>query len=225
VLHLDKVLADLVTAWGPATYAALFGIVFAETGLVITPFLPGDSLLFATGALAAMGRLDVVALAATFIAAATLGDAVNYAIGSTLGSKALHSSLIKPDHVAKTRDFYAKYGGKTVVLARFVPIVRTFAPFVAGVGSMPYGQFALYNVAGAVLWTAVCVGAGFAFGNVPAVQENFGALVLGIVAVSLLPVAYEVWAARKSRKKGGCGASGRAGREPGGQALASTFRL
>jgi membrane-associated protein len=198
VLHLDVHLGEIVAKYGTTTYWILFAIVFAETGLVVTPFLPGDSLLFATGALAALGKLNLPLLAGCYIAAATLGDAVNYAIGNALGSAALSSRLLKKEHIAKTEEFYAKYGGKTVVLARFVPIVRTFAPFVAGVGSMPYTQFGLYNVAGAVLWTVVCVGAGFAFGNVPAVHENFSLVVLGIVLVSLLPIAWEMYAAKKA---------------------------
>ncbi|EFN57258.1 hypothetical protein CHLNCDRAFT_12433, partial [Chlorella variabilis] len=188
ILHLDVHLGDIVVKYGRLTYAILFGIVFAETGLVVTPFLPGDSLLFATGALAALGKLNLGALVGCYIVAATLGDAVNYAVGNYLGAAAFKSKLLKREHIAKTEEFYTKYGGKTVVLARFVPIVRTFAPFVAGVGSMSYAQFGLYNVVGAVLWTAICVGAGFAFGNVPAVHENFSLVVLGIVVVSLLPI-------------------------------------
>lgn len=197
VLHLDVHLGDLAVKHGSRVYIILFAIVFAETGLVVTPFLPGDSLLFATGALAALGKLSLPLLLGCYVVAATLGDAVNYAIGSYLGTAAFKSRLLKREHVAKTEQFYEKYGGKTVVLARFVPIVRTFAPFVAGVGSMPYGQFALYNVAGAVLWTVICVGAGYAFGNVPAVHENFSLVVLGIVLVSLLPIAWEMWSARR----------------------------
>eukprot|EP00887_Chlorella_sp_A99_P003686 scaffold7.g3686.t1 len=214
VLHLDVHLADIVARHGAATYAILFGIVFAETGLVVTPFLPGDSLLFATGALAALGRLSLPALLAVYISAATLGDAVNYAIGAYFGAKAVASRLVAPEHVAKTEKFYAKYGGKAVVLARFVPIVRTFAPFIAGVGSMQYGKFALYNVAGAVLWTVVCCGAGVAFGNMPAVQHNFSLVVLGIVAVSLLPLAYEMWAARREGEGEGGGAAQAGGEQP-----------
>ncbi|KAL4446851.1 hypothetical protein ABPG77_008095 [Micractinium sp. CCAP 211/92] len=197
VLHLDVHLGEIVAKYGMATYGILFAIVFAETGLVVTPFLPGDSLLFATGALAALGKLSLPLLVGCYVVAATLGDAVNYAIGNYLGTAAFKSRLLKREHIAKTEEFYNKYGGKTVVLARFVPIVRTFAPFVAGVGSMSYGQFALYNVAGAVLWTAVCVGAGYALGNVPAVHDNFSLVVLAIVVVSLLPIAWEMWAAKR----------------------------
>lgn len=197
VLHLDVHLGEIVAKYGMATYGILFAIVFAETGLVVTPFLPGDSLLFATGALAALGKLSLPLLVGCYVVAATLGDAVNYAIGNYLGTAAFKSRLLKREHIAKTEEFYDKYGGKTVVLARFVPIVRTFAPFVAGVGSMSYGQFAAYNVAGAVLWTAVCVGAGYALGNVPAVHDNFSLVVLAIVLVSLLPIAWEMWSAKR----------------------------
>ncbi|GAB4818246.1 hypothetical protein N2152v2_005292 [Parachlorella kessleri] len=162
----------------------------------------GDSLLFATGALAALGKLDVVALLGVYTVAATLGDAVNYAVGNYFGSKALESKLIKREYIAKTEEFYTKYGGKTVVLARFVPIVRTMAPFVAGLGSMRYDQFALFNVLGAILWTVICTGAGYAFGNVPAVHDNFSLVVLGIVVVSVLPVVFEVWSARREGAPG-----------------------
>ncbi len=141
-----------------------------------------------------------MALMAVYITAATLGDAVNYAIGNFFGARAVDSKLIKKEYITKTEKFYTDYGGKTVVLARFVPIIRTFAPFVAGVGSMPYGQFGLYNIVGAILWTVLCTGAGYVFGNVPAVHDNFSLVVLGIVAVSLLPVVFEVLAARNEKK-------------------------
>ena len=191
ILHLDVHLGDIIARYGTATYAILFAIVFAETGLVITPFLPGDSLLFATGALAALGKLNILTLAATYIVAATAGDAVNYTIGSYFGTKAVQSNIIKKEYIARTERFYAKYGGKAIVLARFVPIVRTFAPFVAGVGTMSYTKFWVYNVVGALLWTGLCTGAGFLFGNIPSVHDNFSLVVLGIVVVSVLPVVYE----------------------------------
>ncbi|GFR45275.1 hypothetical protein Agub_g6382, partial [Astrephomene gubernaculifera] len=198
ILHLDKHLAALIAQHGPTSvYGLLFGIVFAETGLVLTPFLPGDSLLFAAGAFAGMGQLDVAVLCAVFIVAAILGDALNYAVGAKIGKAAVDRGIVSQEHIAKTEKFYDKYGGKTVVLARFVPIVRTFAPFVAGIGSMPYGKFAWYNVAGALLWTFLFVGAGFFFGNLPFVRHNFTLVVLGIVAVSVVPVVYEIWAARR----------------------------
>jgi membrane-associated protein len=196
VLHLDVHLGDIVSKYGALTYAILFSIVFAETGLVVTPLLPGDSLLFATGALAALGKLNLVILLTLYVTAATIGDAVNYSIGKYFGKKALNSKFIKREYVQKTEEYYATYGGKTIVLARFVPIVRTFAPFVAGIGSMAYKTFALYNVLGAVLWTGICVGAGYLFGNIPAVHNNFSLVVLGIIAVSVLPVVYEILSVR-----------------------------
>lgn len=197
ILHLDKHLAAMISAHGDTTYVILFAIVFAETGLVLTPFLPGDSLLFAAGAFASLGLLRLPLLMAVFIVAAVLGDAVNYAVGNYLGSKALQSNLINKEYIDKTEAFFSKYGGKTVVLARFVPIVRTFAPFVAGVGSMAYREFAAYNVGGALLWTVLFCGAGYLFGNLPVVQHNFTLVVLAIVLVSVVPVVLEVVAARR----------------------------
>lgn len=203
VLHLDKHLSVMITEHGTAVYYILFTIVFCETGLVLTPFLPGDSLLFAAGAFAGMGRLDLGILAAVFIVSAILGDAVNYAVGARLGAWAISKGMVKKEYVDKTEAFYDKYGGKTVVLARFVPIVRTFAPFVAGVGSMPYSKFALYNVLGAVVWTVLFVGAGFFFGNLPFVQKNFTLVVLAIVVVSVVPIILEVLAARREKEEEG----------------------
>jgi len=197
VMHLDKHMSHMIESHGNATYAILWTIVFCETGLVLTPFLPGDSLLFAAGAFAGMGKLHVGTLMAVFLTSAILGDAVNYAVGKSLGSWALQKGVVKREYVDKTEAFYAKYGGKTVVLARFVPIIRTFAPFVAGVGSMPYGAFATYNVLGALIWAVLFVGAGFFFGNLPFVQKNFTLVVLGIVAVSVVPVIIEIINARK----------------------------
>ncbi|KAK9903369.1 hypothetical protein WJX75_003938 [Coccomyxa subellipsoidea] len=200
-LHLDKHLSAIIVKHGKATYGILWAIVFAETGLVLTPFLPGDSLLFAAGAFAALGSLNLGAVCAVFISAAIIGDAVNYAIGNYLGTKALESNIVKKEYIAKTEEFYRKYGGKTVVLARFVPIVRTFAPFVAGIGSMPYREFGAYNVGGALLWTALFVGAGYFFGNLEFVQHNFTLVVLAIVAVSVLPIVFEVISAQREGKK------------------------
>lgn len=222
ILHLDKHLAALIQQHGPnSVYGLLFAIVFAETGLVLTPFLPGDSLLFAAGAFAGMGQLDVAILSAVFIVAAIIGDAVNYAVGAKVGKAAVSRGIVSPEHIKKTEKFYDKYGGKTVVLARFVPIVRTFAPFVAGIGSMPYGRFAAYNVGGALLWTFLFVGAGFFFGNLPFVRKNFTLVVLGIVAVSVVPVIYELMAARAEAKaeaegkgKGDGGSGGGSGGKP-----------
>jgi len=199
LLHVDRYLLTLVSAYGTWVYFLLFLIVFAETGLVVTPFLPGDSLLFAAGAIAAVGRLDVRIVIVVLIAAAVLGDAVNYAVGRIAGSRILRAveansrwrRWLNPAHVARAHDFFERHGGKAVVMARFVPIVRTFVPFVAGVAEMSYPSFAFYNVAGAVAWVGICVGSGYVFGNVPVVQDNFSLVALGIVAVSLLPMVVE----------------------------------
>jgi len=199
LLHVDRYLLTLVSTYGTWVYLLLFLIVFAETGLVVTPFLPGDSLLFAAGAIAAVGRLDVRIVIVVLIAAAVLGDAVNYAVGRIAGSRILRAveansrwrRWLNPAHVARAHDFFERHGGKAVVMARFVPIVRTFVPFVAGVAEMSYPSFAFYNVAGAVAWVGLCVGSGYIFGNVPVVQDNFSLVALGIVAVSLLPMLVE----------------------------------
>jgi len=199
LLHVDRYLLTLVSAYGTWVYLLLFLIVFAETGLVVTPFLPGDSLLFAAGAIAAVGRLDVRIVIVVLIAAAVLGDAVNYAVGRIAGVRILRAvetnprwrRWLNPAHVARAHDFFERHGGKAVVMARFVPIVRTFVPFVAGVAAMSYPSFAFYNVAGAVAWVGLCVGSGFVFGNVPIVQDNFSLVALGIVAVSMLPMLVE----------------------------------
>lgn len=198
ILHLDKHLSAMIAQHGQMTYIILWTIVFCETGLVLTPFLPGDSLLFAAGAFAGLGKLNFTLLMGVFITSAVIGDAVNYAIGKNFGKWALGKKLIKEKYLTQTAQFYAKYGGKTVVLARFVPIVRTFAPFVAGMGSMTYSSFAFYNVFGAVLWSVLFVGAGFFFGNMPVVQHNFTLVILGIVVVSVIPVILEVINARKA---------------------------
>ena len=204
-LNLDAHLTDLVAQYGPWVYAFLFAIVFAETGLVITPFLPGDSLLFAAGAIAATGAMDVRLLLILLTIAAILGDAVNYAIGRAAGPRIFSSvdrtSLIhralNRDHLQRAHEFFEKYGGKAVILARFVPIVRTFVPFVAGAGAMTYSKFALYNVVGGIAWVLICTLAGYAFGNVPVVKENFELVVIGIIAVSLIPIVVEWLKARK----------------------------
>lgn len=176
------------------TYAILFAIVFAETGLIILPFLPGDSLLFACGALAALGALNLPLVIGLLVVAAVLGDAVNYTVGARVGRKL--TRLIDEAQLRKAEAFYTKYGGKAVLLARFLPILRTFAPFVAGVGHMQYSRFASYNVGGAVLWVCTFTLAGFFFGTLPVVQRNFSLLVLGIVGISLMPVAFELVTAR-----------------------------
>lgn len=199
LLHVDRYLLTLVSAYGTWVYLLLFLIVFAETGLVVTPFLPGDSLLFAAGAIAAGGRLDVRIVIVVLIAAAVLGDAVNYAVGRIAGGRILRAvetnprwrRWLNPAHVARAHDFFERHGGKAVVMARFVPIVRTFVPFVAGAAEMSYPSFVFYNVAGAVAWVGLCVGSGYLFGNVPLVQDNFSVVALGIVAVSMLPMLVE----------------------------------
>jgi membrane-associated protein len=206
-LHLDVHLADFVGQYGPLVYAVLFAIIFAETGLVVTPFLPGDSLLFAAGALAATGTLDIRLVLLLLALAAVLGNTVNYSIGRFIGPRVFRAGdgsgrwerLLNREHLDRAHAFFERYGGMAVVLTRFVPIIRTFVPFVAGAGAMRYPTFALYNVAGGVLWVGVCVGAGYLFGNVPVIKNNFTLVALGIVAVSLVPVLVE-WL--KSRKKG-----------------------
>ncbi len=203
LLHLDVHLKEQADALGPWTYVLLFAIVFCETGLVVTPFLPGDSLLFAVGALAASDAAPIGAVEASLVlfVAAVLGDAVNYRIGKLVGPKVFareSSRLLKREHMDRTRRFYAKYGGKTIVIARFVPIVRTFAPFVAGVGRMDYRRFAFFNVAGAILWVVGFVSAGYAFGNLPLVKQNFHIAILAIIALSLVPPAIEYVRARRS---------------------------
>jgi membrane-associated protein len=204
-LHVDDHLADIAVRFGPWVYAILFLVVFAETGLVVTPFLPGDSLLFAVGALAAGGILDLKIAVAILLAAAIIGDAVNYAIGRYIGPRVFTASdttgvihrMLNREHLHRAHVFFERYGGKAVVMGRFVPIVRTFVPFVAGAGAMRYSTFAFYNVAGAVLWVGICVGAGVLFGNVPIVKDNFSLVVLGIVFVSILPAAIELLRRRR----------------------------
>lgn len=212
LLNVDERLVAIANAAGPWSYVVLFAIVFAETGLVVTPFLPGDSLLFAAGALGATGLFDLRILTPVLLVAAILGDAVNYAVGARLAHRFLASDgervagplgrLVKREHVAQAHEFFVKHGGKAVVLARFVPIVRTFLPFVAGGAEMPYRTFAFYNVTGAVAWVAICLGAGYLFGNIPVVKENFELVVLGIVGVSVLPILFEFLKMRKTAAAG-----------------------
>jgi membrane-associated protein len=193
-LHLDRHLAEVIHSYGTWTYALLFAIVFLETGLVVTPFLPGDSLLFAAGSFAALGALDLSLLFVLLAAAAILGDTVNYAVGAYLGPKVFQypkSRFFNPEHVRKTHGFYEKYGGKTIIIARFVPIIRTFAPFVAGIGAMSYARFLAYNVIGGLLWVALCLWAGYCFGNLPFVRNNFSLVILAIVVISILPALVE----------------------------------
>jgi len=202
-LHLDKHLGELVKEYGTWTYLVLFVIVFCETGLVVTPILPGDSLLFAAGAIAALGSLNPHLLVVLLTIAAVLGDAVNYQIGRYIGPavfKKEDSRFFKRAHLEKTHAFYERYGGKTIIIARFVPIVRTFAPFIAGVGQMSYKQFALYNVVGAILWVVIGVYAGYLFGGLTIVKENFSLIIIAIVLISLLPAAFEFWRAKREKK-------------------------
>ncbi len=193
-MHLDKHLAELAQAIGPWSYGVLFAIVFCETGLVVTPLLPGDSLLFAAGALCAVGALNVHALFALLFIAAVLGDTVNYWVGQWVGPKVFqyeNSRVFKKEYLEKTQAFYFKHGGKTIILARFVPIVRTFAPFVAGVGRMPYGKFLTYNVLGGLAWVSSFIYGGYFFGNLPVIKKNFTLVVIGIIIVSILPGVIE----------------------------------
>jgi membrane-associated protein len=200
-LHLDDHLSQIITRYGVWTHLILFLIVFAETGLVVTPFLPGDSLLFAAGTFAALGSLDVWLVVALLIGAAILGDTVNYWVGAWIGPRAFSGNVrfLRKDYLDRTHAFYEKHGGKTIILARFVPIIRTFAPFVAGVGAMSYPKFITYNIVGAVLWVGLFVPAGYFFGNIPAVRENFTVVILAIIAISVLPIALEAIRARRSR--------------------------
>ncbi|MGZ5429604.1 MAG: DedA family protein [Thermoanaerobaculia bacterium] len=200
-LHLDRHLAEVIRDYGTFTNVILFAIVFCETGLVVTPFLPGDSLLFASGALAALGSLNIWLLFLSLALAAILGDTTNYWIGKKIGPRAFDGTIrfLKQEHLRKTEAFYEKYGRKTIILARFVPIVRTFAPFVAGVGSMNYGVFLAYNMVGGVLWVAICVASGYFFGNIPVVKKNFSLVILAIILVSTLPIIREAWKARRRR--------------------------
>lgn len=190
LLHIDIHLAALAAQYGVWMYSLLFCIIFAETGLVVTPFLPGDSLLFAIGALCANGTFDISLIIVLLCIAAILGDALNYSIGKRLGTKPFengNSKIFKRQYLEKTERFYEQHGAKTIVLARFMPIVRTFAPFVAGIGNMQYSRFALYNVSGAIVWICSLTSAGYFFGEIPAVKQNFGLVIVGIVVVSVLP--------------------------------------
>jgi membrane-associated protein len=198
-LHLDKHLSQVISHYGVWANLILFLIVFAETGLVVTPFLPGDSLLFAAGTFAALGALDVRLLLVLLVAAAIIGDTVNYWVGAWIGPRAFSGRVrwLRKDYLDRTRAFYEKHGGKTIIIARFIPIIRTFAPFVAGVGAMSYGKFLLYNVVGAVLWVGLFVLGGFFFGNIPVVKENFTIVILAIIAISVMPIVLEAVRARR----------------------------
>jgi membrane-associated protein len=206
ILHIDQHLAELTQKYGLWTYAILFAIVFCETGLVVTPLLPGDSLLFAAGALAALpdSALNVHLVVLLLCAAAILGDTVNYWIGHTLGPVVFerNSRFFKREHLVRTQAFYEKHGGKTIVLARFFPIIRTFAPFVAGVGRMHYGRFIGYNILGGILWVVLFTYLGYFFGNLPFVKDNFSLVVLAIIVLSLLPGLLELLRRRKPSPQG-----------------------
>jgi membrane-associated protein len=204
-LHLDAHLAKVVQDYGTWTYAILFLIIFCETGLVVTPVLPGDSLLFTAGALAALGNLNPWFMCALLIVAAVLGDMVNYWAGHFFGAKIFKpdARFLKTEYLDRTYDFYEKYGPKTIVIARFVPFIRTFAPFVAGMGRMRYSRFFIYNVFGAVLWVVLCTVAGYWFGNIPVVKQNFSLVILGIIFVSLLPAIFSYIKARREAPAAG----------------------
>lgn len=194
MLHLDVHLAELIANYGMWTYLILFLIIFAETGLVVTPFLPGDSLLFALGALAASGAINLETLIILLCIAAVLGDTVNYSIGNYLGPKVFHfkdSRFFKKEHLQKTHEFYEKHGGKTIIFARFLPIFRTFAPFVAGIGSMTYSKFLLYNIVGGISWICGFLLLGYFFGNIPVVKRNFTIVIFVIILISAAPAIYQ----------------------------------
>lgn len=204
VLHLDEYLNVIIANYGSWTYGILFLIIFLETGFVVTPFLPGDSLLFAAGTFAALGSLNPVVLFILLSAAAVIGDTVNYSIGSFIGPRAFSGDIkfLKQEHLDRTHEFYEKHGGKTIILARFIPIIRTFAPFVAGVGSMTYGHFILYNVVGGITWVAIFIFGGYFFGNLPLVRNHFELVIITIIVISLLPPVFEYLKSRReSRQK------------------------
>jgi membrane-associated protein len=202
-LHLDKNLAKIVSEYGTLTYVILFAIIFMETGLVVTPFLPGDSLLFATGAIVALpsSNLNIWLMGVLLFVAAVLGDTVNYAVGNYLGARAfqLNTRFIKQEHLQKTQMFYEKHGGKTIIFARFIPIIRTFAPFVAGVGRMNYSNFITYNIVGGFLWVSIFLAAGYFFGETPLVRKNFTLVIFAIIILSVLPAVIEILRAKYTK--------------------------
>ncbi|HET8625223.1 MAG TPA: DedA family protein [Gemmatimonadales bacterium] len=199
ILHLDTHLAEIIARYGVWTNLILFLIVFAETGLVVTPFLPGDSLLFAAGTFAALGSLDPGVLILMLSIAAIVGDTVNYWVGAFIGPRAFTGEVrwLKKEYLDRTHAFYEKHGGKTIILARFIPIIRTFAPFVAGVGAMTYSRFILYNVVGGIVWVTLFVLAGYFFGNLPAVRQNFTYVIIAIILLSVMPIVLEFVKARR----------------------------
>jgi len=197
-LHLDEYLQTIITTYGAWTYGILFTVIFVETGLVVMPFLPGDSLLFAAGTFAALGSLNVWSMIGLLAVAAVAGDALNYSIGHYLGERAYTIKWIKKEYLDKTHAFFEKHGGKAIFLARFVPIVRTFAPFVAGIGHMSYSYFATYNVVGGVMWVIIFSLLGYFFGNIPFVKANFELVIVAIIFVSVVPMILEWWKSRRS---------------------------
>jgi membrane-associated protein len=209
LFHLDSHLQIFVTQYGPWVYGLLFAIIFAETGFVVTPFLPGDSLLFTTGALAATGVLDIRIIAPLLAGAAIAGDTMNYAVGHFVGPRiftahdrqSIWHRLLNRDHLKEAHAFYERHGGKAVVLGQFLPIIRTFVPFVAGCGAMSYRQFVFFNIAAALLWVGICMGTGYAFGNVPFIKQHFELVIVGIVCISLIPFAWGVVSSRMRRAK------------------------
>jgi membrane-associated protein len=204
LLHAENHLVAFIQDYGVLVYALLFVIIFCETGLVVTPFLPGDSLLFAVGALTAQGLMEWEIVLPVLLVAAVLGDSVNYAIGKWIGPKVFHiesSRFFRKEYLMKAHAFYEKYGGRAIILARFVPIVRTFAPFVAGVGTMNYAKFIVYNITGAILWVGLFVGTGYFFGNLPFVRQNIKVVILGIIIVSVLPIVWEFFKGWLEKRK------------------------
>ena len=203
ILHMDVHLNEIISNYGAWTYGILAGVVFMETGFVVTPFLPGDSLLFAAGTFAALGSLNPVTLFLLLSTAAILGDTVNYHIGQYIGERAFSGEIkfLKKEYLEKTQVFYDKHGGKAIILARFVPIIRTFAPFVAGVGTMKYRKFISYNVIGGVIWVALFISMGYFFGNIPFVKKNFELVIFAIIFISFIPPVLEVLKARKEAKE------------------------
>ena len=203
VLHMDVHLTEIISNYGTWTYGILAGVIFMETGFVVTPFLPGDSLLFAAGTFAALGSLNPFLLFGLLATAAVLGDTVNYHIGQYIGERAFSGEIkfLKQEYLEKTQEFYDKHGGKAIILARFVPIIRTFAPFVAGVGTMKYRKFISYNLIGGVVWVALFISMGYFFGNIPFVKKNFELVIFAIIAISFIPPIYEFLKARKEIKE------------------------